>query len=187
MRWHELFADLEGQASSLERADAEREISERTRGELGHVTLINRLRAHVTRPVTMSVAGAGDLSGTLQRVGADWLLIAATDEAIVPLAAVMALLGLPPQSVSDGGVGVVSSRLRLTSALRAVARDRSAVTVVRRDGTPLVGTPDRVGADFVDIALHELGEAPRRQQVRSRATVSFDAIGCVRRRPSGWD
>ncbi len=151
------------------------------------MTLINRLRAHVARPVTMAVTGAGDLSGVLQRVGADWLLLATTDEAIVPLAAVIAVLDLPPRAVSDDGVSVVTSGLRLTSVLRAVARDRSAVTVIRRDGHAMVGTPDRVGADFVDIALHELGEAPRRQQVRSRATVSFDAIGCVRRRPSGWD
>jgi hypothetical protein len=54
------------------------------------------------------------------------------------------------------------------------------------DGRSLTGTPDRVGADFVDLALHDPAEPPRRTEVRSRATVSLAAIACVRRRPTGW-
>lgn len=187
MRWQELFADLEAQARVLERSDHDGEIVERIRGEIARVTLLNRLRAQLAREVNVSVWGFGDVSGLLQRVGADWLLIEAEGETIVPLAAVMSLADLPPDAVSPEGVGAVASTLRLASILRAVARDRSLVVVTRRDGRNLVGTPDRVGADFVDLALHDVEAAPRRTQVRSRATVNFGAIGCVRRRRGGWD
>jgi hypothetical protein len=187
VRWQELFADLEAQGDSLRRADDEREIAELTRGGLAQVALVNRLHGNVSARVTVKVAGVGDLSGRLQRVGADWLLLSDGDEVVVPLSAVMGVMDLAAAAVSDEGVGVVASRLRLTSVLRAMARDRSPVRVVLRDGTSVVGTPDRVGADFVDLAVHDLDEPPRPQQVRSRATVSFAWIGCVRRQPSGWD
>jgi hypothetical protein len=185
MRWEEFFADLEAQARSLERAE-EGELSDRTRGEMAQVTLMNRLRAQVSRQVTVSIWGLGDLTGRLQRTGADWLLLQAPDEVIVPLAAVMALRDLPPDAVSPHSSGVVAGGLRLTSVLRGAARDRSVVVVTRVDGRSLTGTPDRVGADFVDLALHDPVEAPRRTEVRARATVSLTAIACIRRRPTGW-
>jgi hypothetical protein len=185
MRWQELFADLEAQALCLERAD-EGEISDRIRGEMAQVTLINRLRASVARQVTVSIQGLGDVTGRLQRTGADWMLIQAPDEVIVPLAAVMALRDLPPDALSPESSGVVAGGLRLTSVLRAAARDRSVVVLTRLDGRSLTGTPDRVGADFVDLALHDPSETPRRTDVRSRATVPLAAIACIRRRPTGW-
>jgi hypothetical protein len=187
MRWQELFADLEAQASALERAATDGEISERTRGEVARVALVNRLRAQVGSHLTARVWGAGDVSGRLDRVGADWVLVVAESEVIVPTSALVVCVDLPLESTSADAVSVVSSRLTLTSILRAVARDRSAVTVVTRDGATVTGTPDRVGADFVDVAVHEAGRAPRRSEVSSRATISVAAIGCVRRRATGWE
>ena len=84
MRWQELFADLEAQARALERPD-EGELSYRIRGELAQVTLMNRLRAQVSRQLTVSIQGVGDVTGRLQRTGADWMLLEAPDEVIVPL------------------------------------------------------------------------------------------------------
>jgi hypothetical protein len=185
MRWEELFADLEAQARSLEQAD-EGELSDRIRGEMARVTLMNRLRAQVSREVTVSIQGHGDLTGRLQRTGADWFLLQVPDEVIVTLAAVMALRDLPPDAVSPDSSGAVAGGLRLTSVLRGVARDRSVVVVTGLDGRSLTGTPDRVGADFVDLALHDPADAPRRTEVRSRATVSLAAVACIRRRPTGW-
>ncbi len=187
MRWQELFADLEGQARSLEQADQRSEVAERTRAEVGQISLINRLRAHVSRPVTLMVVGAGDITGQLRRVGADWLLVAAPDEVIVPLSAVSAAADLPPAAVSPEGVGVVASRLGLGSVLRAVARDRGSVALHLRDSVVVVGTPDRVGFDFLDLAVHEPGEVPRPSGVRTRLTVRFDAIAAVRRHHTGWE
>jgi hypothetical protein len=187
MRWLELFADLEGQARALERAELEAEISDRTRAETGQVRLQNRLHHRVGGSVRLTVLGAGQLEGTVDQVGADWLLLGGPAEVVVPVSAVLTVSDLGTASVSPEGVGVVAQRLGLTSALRAIAVDRCPVRVALRDGSTFVGTPHRVGADFVDIAVHDVGEVPRRDVVRGTSTVTFGAIAAVRRLGSSWD
>jgi len=186
MRWQELFADLEGQARSLEKIDLDSEVADRTRAELAGVTLESRLRAQLSRSVTLSVAGAGDVRGMLQRIGPGWLLVTTPDDTVIPLAAVSAGWNLQPTAISKAGGDPLSGRVSLTAVIRAIARDRSPVVIRMRDGTPITGTPERVGADFVDLSAHDLDVAPRHGQVRSQATVSFDAIALLQRRATGW-
>ena len=184
-RWQELFADLEAQARADEALDLAAEVADRTRGELARVSLVSRLRSRVGGPVSLQVSGAGSVAGTLVRVGADWLLVLAPDETIVPLDAVGAAVNLPLEAVPASGVGPVASRLRLGSVVRAMARDRSVLAVMLRDGTAVVGTPDRVGADFFDLAVHGRDQAPRRTQVRSRWAVAFGAVATLSRSGDG--
>jgi hypothetical protein len=186
MRWDRLFADLEGQAAAIAEAELETELADRVRVELGQTLLINRLRAQEQRTVTLTVEGVGQVHGLLAQVGADWLLLQAPEELIVPAAAVVSVSGLPTAAVNPDGVPLTSSRLRMTAALRAVAVDRCPVTVTLRTGSMVTGTPDRVGADFVDLALHELAEAPRPSSIRGRLTVAFAALGAIRRSRGGW-
>jgi hypothetical protein len=186
MRWDQLFADLEGQARAKEELELNAEMTDRVRGELGQISLLNRLRAQVSQPVTLVVDGAGRIGGDLIQVGADWLLLQTPGEVVIPLTAVVGVSDLPAAAVSPDGVSVVSSRLRLTAALRAVAIDRAAVTVTLRSGDTVIGTPDRVGADFVDLAVHERGETPRRSSVRTRLTLAFSALAAVRRDSERW-
>lgn len=186
MRWDQLFADLEGQARAIEDDELEAEIVDRLRVEVGRVSLLNRLRAQEQQRVTLLVAGAGRIGGDLAQVGADWLLLNAPYELIVPAGAVIGVSDLPPAAVSPEGVSPIASRLRLTAALRAVAVDRSTVTVTLRSGDTVTGTPDRVGADFLDLAVHERGAAPRLSTVRTRLTLAFDALATVRRASEGW-
>lgn len=187
MRWHDLFADLEGRARSLERAEQAVEVADRTRAEIGQVTLMNRLRAAVGHPAVLLVTGSGWVTGQVTSLGADWVLLTAAEEVIVPVEAVLAARELQPQAVSPAGVGVVAGRLTLASALRAVAVDRAAVSIVLTDGTVLTGTPDRVGGDWFDVAVHAIGDAPRHGAVTSRMTVSYRHLAQVRRRTGGWD
>ena len=186
MRWQRLFADLEGEADALARADVEAEIADRVRGELAQIAMLARFRGHVGSYVAVSIGLAGDLAGHLADVGANWLLLECPDEVVVPLSAVTASWDLPAHAIGDGLVSATASRRRLGYVIRAIARDRSEVRLVGRDGSELTGTPDRVGADFVDLAIHEPGAAPRRTNVRSRATVPFAAIGYLRRIGGGW-
>jgi hypothetical protein len=136
--------------------------------------------------VTLIVEGAGRVEGDLVQVGADWLLLSAPYELIAPTAAVIGASDLPSTAVSPEGASPVSSRLTLTAALRAVAVDRAAVTVTLRSADTVIGTPDRVGADFVELAVHERGEVPRLSSVRTRLTLAFRAIATVRRENEGW-
>jgi hypothetical protein len=181
MRWDRLFSDLEGQARALEEAERDAEIADRVRVEVGQTTLLDRLRAQEGADVTVAVDGAGNLSGTLAQVGADWLLLRTPYEVVVPMAAVVAVRDLPPASVSSDAGSMVSRRLRLTTVLRAIAMNRCAVAVTLRNGSRLTGTPDRVALDCVDLALHDLDEVPRRSSVRGRVTVAFAALAVVQR------
>jgi hypothetical protein len=187
MRWQALFADLEGQARALEAAERDSEVADRTRAELGQVSLIARLYRQVGKPVQLVVEGPGEVSGRLERIGADWVLVTTPDETVVSLAAITLVRNLPVESTAPQGVSAVRSRMRLTSVLRAVARDRSAVVVSLRRGLHVGGTPDRVGADWFDLAVHDSGLGPRRRAVRSRVTIPFSAVATVRRGMSGWE
>jgi ATP phosphoribosyltransferase regulatory subunit HisZ len=183
VRWDDLFADLEAQADALAVAERAGAVEERTRIELGGIGLGDRLRAAVGTPVQVQLVGGLATSGTLHRVGVDWLLLDedAGRETLVCLNAVVSVGGLGRAAAVPGSAGAVHARLSLRSALRGVARDRSPVRLHLVDGTTLDTTLDRVGADFVDLALHAPGEARRRTEVRGVRTVPLSAIAAVRR------
>lgn len=186
MRWDELFADLEGQAVALAAAEREAEVAERTRGEFARVALLNRLRARTGDLLSAQVLGVGPVEGRLERVGADWLLLDFAGEVVVPVSALAFVRDLPAEAVSPSGVGAVAARIPLTAVLRTLARDRSVVSTALRDATVVVGTPDRVGKDWVDLAVHEPGEAPRRSAVRRRVTLPLAALALLRNLSGDW-
>jgi hypothetical protein len=182
MRWDRLFHDLEAQLAAAASGELAAEVEDRTRREVARLRLVDRLRPALGSRVELSVTGAGTLIGTLERVGPDWLLLDldGQPEAVVVTAALRWVRDLPVDAVEPGSEGAVTSRLGLAHALRQIARDRSPVVVVLRDGVALSGTLDRVGADFVDLAEHAPGEVRRAREVVSRATVGFAAIALVR-------
>jgi len=49
----------------------------------------------------------------------------------------------------------------------------------------VIGTIDRVGADFIEVAVHAAWEPRRAAAVRSVALVPLDAIVLVRAMPLG--
>lgn len=184
-RWAQLFADLDAQFIAAEATELGLEVADRTRGELAGIELSRRLRARIGQRVDLHVCGAGRVAGSLLRMGADWALVATERgepvEVLVMLDAVVAAVDLPLRSVADGGLDVLASRVGRGPALRALARDRALVRVVLRDGTIVRGTPDRVGADFLDLALHDRDDAPRPDLVTSRWTIAWAPIAVVGR------
>jgi hypothetical protein len=183
MRWDGLFADLEAQAAALDQATRAAEVDERTRGEIGTLSVSDRLRAAVGSTVRLQCAGGVVASGLLLRVGPDWVLIdeGGGHEVVVAGWAVLTVRGLRRDVVVPGSVGVVESRLGLRHALRGIARDRSGVRVYLLDGSTLEGTIDRVGADFIEVAVHPAGEPRRRRDVREIELVPLRAVTAVRR------
>ncbi|HEY2299378.1 MAG TPA: hypothetical protein VGH43_16705 [Jatrophihabitans sp.] len=183
MRWDDLFTDLEAQAEALDVAARAAEVGERTRVEVSGLGVIDRLRAAVGTSVRVRLAGGLSVGGTLERVGPDWLLIAegGARECVLAVAAVRSVSGLGRLSAVPGSEGVVESRLALRSALRGIARDRSAVRVHLIDGDVLDATLDRVGADFVEVARHAPGEPRRHGEVREVMLVPLRALAAVRR------
>jgi hypothetical protein len=187
MRWDALFDDLEAQAAVLELAERAAEVEERTRGEVGSLTLRDRARASVGTRLRLRLAGQVALAGTLARVGPDWMLLdeGAAREVVVATTHVLSLRGLGRYSAVPGSTGAVESRLGLRHALRGIARDRSAVRIHLVDGSTADGTLDRIGADFIEAATHSAGELRRRGDVRDVELLPLDAVVAVRRSVGG--
>jgi hypothetical protein len=181
VRWDALFDDLEAQLAAAEAAELAGEVSDRSRREVARVRLADRVRHGPGATLTVGLAGAGVVTGRLTRSGPDWWLLARDPgDLLVCAAAVTWVSGLPALAGDPDAAPVVSERLGLSYALRGIARDRAAVTLVLRDGASLTGTIDRVGADFVDLAEHAPGEARRAATVRGARTVPTAALAVVR-------
>ena len=184
MRWEELFRDLEGQLEAAERSALVAEVAGLTRAEEARTDLLRRLVPAVGHPVALHVHGLGALNGRLVAVAAQWLLVqeAPSRQVLVPRHSLLAVAGLATATApaADGGPARVHERLGLGHALRGLARDRAGVTVVLVDGTALHGTFDRVGADYAELAEHQVGEARRRGSVRLVRSLPFSAMGAVR-------
>lgn len=183
MRWDGLFADLEAQAAALHSAERGAEIEERTRAEAGRLTLLDRLRPAVGATVRVRSRGGVSIAGDVRQVGSEWILLdeGAGREALVVLSAVTSIAGLGRLSAVPDTMGVVQLRLGLRHALRGIARDRSPLRLHLVDETVLDGTLDRVGADFIEFALHAPGESRRRAEVREVLVVALSAVAVLRR------
>lgn len=189
MRWEGLFADLEAQAEALAAAERAGEVDDRVRAELGRIRFLDRLRPAVGLELRLRCAGGASVAGKLTRAGEQWLLMdeGAGREALVPMTAVLAVAGLGRLAAApdDEAGRRVESRLGLGYVLRGVARDRSGVRLSLSDDTTLDGTIDRVGRDFIELALHATAEHRRRTEVREVLVVPFGAIAVLRRDLAG--
>ncbi|MGY1637732.1 hypothetical protein ACI78V_13890 [Geodermatophilus sp. SYSU D00742] len=188
MRWQELFADLQAEFEAAETAAERAEDGSRRRAELGGVRLAERVGGSAGRPIVLRCRGAGDVSGTLAELGSDWLLLVddGRREVLVALAAVRSVAGLGRATAVPGPEGAVRGRLDLRRALRGLARDRAVVQVVLDDGSVHVGTVDGVGADFVELAEHDVDQPRRADAVRSVRAVVLSAVAVVRTLSPGW-
>jgi hypothetical protein len=183
MRWDALFADLEAQAAVLSAAERDAEIADRTRSEVGRLGLIDRLRPAVGGQLMVTCRGQLTLTGRLARVHPEWLLVEEDidREAIVAISAVISIGGLTRLSAAPDSMSAVDARFGLRLALRGIARDRSPGRLYLADGTVIDGTLDRVGADFVEVAVHPAGEPRRRSAVSQTVVLATAALVAVRR------
>jgi hypothetical protein len=180
MRWEELFAELELQLAAMSAAELDAEVAERIRIEDSRITWVQRLRAQLGRELDVTVRSVGSVRGTLTRVGSDCAVLSGGERlSLVPLAAVVSVAGMEA-AADTSGPAAVTSRLGLGSALRALARDRAVLRVHCIDGQQVVGTPARVGADYLELAVHAADEGPRPAAVTARLFVPFPGLVLLR-------
>ncbi|WP_106296974.1 hypothetical protein [Knoellia remsis] len=180
MRWDQLFDDLEAQLQAQERRELDSEVADRTRRERAAVELGARFAAALGAPLRLHLAAGPVLGGALLDIGEDWLLLRGDTgrDSVVPFAAIVGVTGLAARSAQAR----TARRFGLGYALRGLSRDRTTVAVTDRGGQVVTGTIDVVGADFLDLAEHAVGESRRASNVTGRRTVPFAAVVSVESR-----
>lgn len=179
MTWEEhlldLFEELESRAEALYDAERAPEIADRSRAEYRAVVLAGRFMASLDRTLVVHVAGVGPVSGTLVRVGSDWVLLRGSGQDwAVPLPAVQAVVGVSARSVPEVAWPRVAG-LGLGSLLRRLAEDEQPCVLHLRAGGRHEGVLQRVGGDFVELAQGEGGET-------RRCLVPFSALAAAQSR-----
>jgi hypothetical protein len=197
VRWERLFEDLEGQLEAEWESERAALDSESERLRLSRVRLRDRLVAFGApgSPEQLAVATADGsmLHGTIEAVGADFLALRvggpAAGTALVRIDAVASITAAeagvlrsarPEAERSRAGL---AERMTLGFVLRDLARRRSAVRVHAVRGHVETGTIDRVGADHLDLAVHEPGTPRRAGEVRAHRILPFAGIAWLRLEP----
>src|ERR1700712_1693379 len=193
MRWEQLFSDLDARCDELADAEMMAELADRERVAAGAISVVERIGGAIGRPLRVRTTAGIAVTGALLEIGPDWLLIQEGPgrEVLLALTAVTIVEGLA--AATGPAVGGVKLRLNLRFALRGIARDRSPVALVVCGGvgepmglyTEITGTVDRVGGDFVEVALHAPWEPRRAASVRSVVLVPLAAVVLVRALPLG--
>lgn len=183
-RWERLFEDLELQfVAERDAAGAVLE-AERDRARVGRLTLRERLAGLQTGADIVVDDAAGEVHRLrVDAVGANWVAGTVTESAgilVVRLGAIDAVR-MPDRAVDAArDADPLLERMDIGFLVRGLARRRAAVTVGLVRGGRLTGTPALVGADHVDLAVHDPGDAPRSAAVREVRTLAFAAITWVR-------
>ena len=185
MRWDALFNDLEAQFAEGGKLSMEAEISERARADAAGVSVADRLRGSLGMLVKVHLESGAVFEGALTYAGADaFVLNDKRQQVLIPHGAVSRYAGLGRFSV--GEPSAVRRRIGLSNALRALARDRSELTVTLRGrdirDSGLTGVIDRVGLDYIDVAVVRPGEARRASDVGQVSTIPFSALAAIRSR-----
>ncbi|HSO92772.1 MAG TPA: hypothetical protein VLR70_16685 [Arthrobacter sp.] len=183
MRWDALFDDLETQMAASERLDLDAEIAERTRSESAAVELADRLRGSLGLLIVVQLASGTTFEGVLSHAGSQALVLdEPRHQVLVPYASAVRYRGLSRLAVPEPSK--VRQRLGLASALRGLARDRTGLAVLMTGGstgeTTLHGVIDRVGRDYLDLAVTGEGEDRRAANVRQLATIPLFALAGIR-------
>ncbi|MCC9203606.1 hypothetical protein [Arthrobacter sp. zg-Y769] len=187
MRWDALFRDMEAQLAAAAGLAAETEISDRVRMELRGISLQDRLRSQGGKQLVFDLGTAGMLRGALKHVGDGWVALEQEHgAALAVLSHVVAIRGMDRFASPPPG----KVRLGVTSALRGIARDRSAV-VVRSAGVPaeaaLNGTIDRVGSDFLELAAVPSDQPRRSANVTGVYVLPIATVAAVLSQRNGWE
>jgi len=184
MRWDHLFDDLAGQLEHELQSEESDLQQEEERLRLGRLTIRDRL---VALRANSGSAGASIRcrlrSGEVERlrivtVGRDWIAGdleggASRQQAIVPFAAIDALLLTPEQAQNSLAQAAERSELAARLGVGFLLRDlcrRRAVVTVRTLTADVTGTIDRVGRDHFDLAVHDR-DVPRRATVVDHVRV----------------
>ncbi len=155
MDWQDLLAELEAEAEAL--ADRQREAlaADLARDERRHVGISQRLAACIASTVSVQLASGEALTGQVDAVGSDWVLISDHHrEHVVLLSHVHSIKGLSAQAK-------VISTSRIVAFMNAhwllvrICQQRSQVSLRLVSGELCTARIEKVGADHLDLSNHQ--------------------------------
>jgi len=122
MRWEQLFDDLEARFDDLADAEMMAELADRQRVAAGAISMVERIAGAIGRPIRFRTTAGLTVTGNLQKVGPDWVLVheAPGRETVVALAATTMIEGL--SAATGPALKGVELRLNLRHAMRGLAR-----------------------------------------------------------------
>lgn len=193
VHWDRLFEDLEGQLASEWEAERAALDAESERLRISRLDLHSRLRVLCAAGAVavVDLPAARRVRVRMQTLGADWVAVSGVDDAssprglhVIPLHAVRGLAldhGMLLASLEQVTEEAPALRERMTLGfvLRDLARRRIGVRLTTLDGEDLNGTIDRAGADHLDLAVHDAGQARVASAVRGFRLVPFAALASV--------
>lgn len=175
MRFDDLFADLEDQASSDGARELWDEAGELARAETASRTLAQRLQAGLE--VRLELQGGARVRGVVLRSGPDWLAlrcgaelwlirsqaimrasfgpaspIAATDTPRLDGGGHARVRGLASGVGSGGATQDGGGELPVRRILRSLARSRAVVRIEGVDGERIVGRLRALGVDYAELS-----------------------------------
>lgn len=195
MRFDLLFDDLEGQLESQLAAEGAQQRGEEERLRAARTTLRERLGVLAGTPaagIRLRLIDGSAVELTLATVGRDWLAaqLPGGGECVVPLGSIASVAMSAAQLAASrermpepqpGAPGPLTAKIGIGVVLRDLARRRVPVDVLTRaEPAPAHGTIDRVGADHLDLAVHERGAVRRESSVLEHRVVSLAAITQLR-------
>lgn len=191
MRFDLLFDDLEAELETRLAVEGAQQRGEEERLRAARTTLRDRIAVlgAAAGGIRLRLIDGSSLDVVPGAVGRDWFAadLPGGGQCVVPLAAI-ASLSLSGQQVAasrermpDEGAPSSAAKIGIGVVLRDLARRRVPVDLTSRaEAAPLHGTIDRVGADHLDLAVHERGAARRASSVLEHRIVALSAITQLR-------
>ena len=190
MRWDALFDDMEAQLAARQRLDFDAEIAERTRWTLrgGARGPAPRVRWGSVSACHLSSGSA--FEGMLSHAGSEALVLDEPQhQVLIPYAAAAQL----SRAFAAGGLRTVqrpaAARLGQRPP-RDSPRNRAGLAIfvghAARAEAALHGVIDRVGRDFLDLAVTGTARTGRAANVRQVAAIPFGALAGIRSPAPGY-
>lgn len=182
MRWDALFDDLHGQLASEHALEFDAELVELSRLELTQISFLDRLRANAGEVVSFWLCGGSRVSGSIARIGDDWLLLYTQQGRSVVVRQAQILVAEGVGFAAKTGYGRLN--FSFGGAMRALSKARATVTLEIDAREPeesnLTGVIERVGVDFLELSALRDATVARRSNIARRLLLPFAGIRLVK-------
>ncbi|MFW0108507.1 hypothetical protein ACN08Z_05195 [Rothia sp. P7181] len=174
-----IFRDYEAQLDSLRQQEIESSAQESRRAEFAKIQQVDRLAAQQGRRIRVCCHPSILWSAELETVGNGWVQLRSTTENIlIPLRSILWWEGENRRSQLDAGA--ITRKLNFSYAFRALSVARTPLRIFHRDFvTTTEGTVEKVGLDFIEVALHPLDGQYRSRNITGMRVVGLENVGAA--------